>query len=340
MGDRSALGLSRRGVGGRGLRRRAAAAAAGSTSNSAVGAAGARLRAIHPIMVLRWLRAGVLAMVAVTALLYLVVSAAADDQIADARRTQRSIADIAGARAAAEGAKVALEKAFDTEQVELIGTGTDFANLTARVNTYVTSAAAGNAAGRQGLTQIQFVQGQLTTCLQLADAAVRDYSRSGRSSMDAASNALTGPRERDPKTGEAIPGTGGLTESLDDLNDLESGALDGQRHSNWLAASYVWSLLIGPVIAMLVLVVVTDRVAVRKFRRYISPGLWVALLATAAVGVTAGVLAGNDVHHLSAHPLAGHPVTVALSLSLLGVAGVLAFLAYRPHFAEYRFTRP
>ena len=122
MGDRSALGLSRRGVGGRGLRRRAAAAAAGSTSNSAVGTAGARLRAIHPIMVLRWLRAGVLAMVAVTALLYLVVSAAADDQIADARRTQRSIADIAGARAAAEGAKVALEKAFDTANVRLVGT--------------------------------------------------------------------------------------------------------------------------------------------------------------------------------------------------------------------------
>src|SRR5262249_9107245 len=50
-----------------------------------------RLRATHPTAVLRWLRAGVLAMVATTALLYLVLSTEADHQIAAARRTERAI---------------------------------------------------------------------------------------------------------------------------------------------------------------------------------------------------------------------------------------------------------
>ena len=105
-----------------------------------------RVRGIHPVRVLRWLRAGVLAMVLATALLYLLVSTRADDQLAAARRTHEAIEKLDDAYSTAKAADTALKKASETQQVTLIGTGTEFANDTARVNTLVTSAADGNAA--------------------------------------------------------------------------------------------------------------------------------------------------------------------------------------------------
>jgi hypothetical protein len=290
-------------------------------------------------VVLRRLRAGVLASVVVTALLYLVVSAQAGDRIAAARRTDRAIADIASARAAARAADTALGQAFAGGQVPLVGTSKDFDNDIAGVSTNVTSALAGNAAGLRGLRQIEFVQNQLMTCQRMANTAVLDYSRTGKHSVDAARDALTAPLQRDRATGLPIPGTGGLTAALDDLRTIEADALDRQRGSLWLAPACVWPLLVGPSAVMLLLVLATRRVVNGHFRRPLDLRLPLALLATAAVGVTAAVLGGDDAHHLAGHPLAGHPVTVALALASLATAAVLAYLAYRPRLAEYRFPR-
>ncbi|WP_433892140.1 hypothetical protein [Streptomyces sp. CA-111067] len=306
-----------------------------------------RLRATHSTTMLRWLRAGVLAMVVVTALLYLVVSREAGQQIAAARRTDQAIGDIGQAQQAARNADAALSGVFQTGQVALIGTGTDFANQTARIYTYVTSAADGNAAGRQGLTEIQFVQGQLTTCVQLADSAVRDYSRlaqdAGTSAgqrkriVQAAQDALDHPEEKSDG-GRAVPGTGGLIPTLNDLKLLEQDAQADQRHSPWLDPVYVWPLLVGPSAVMALLVLATGHVMARHFRRYVGVKLPTALLATTAAGVVTAVLSGIDEHHLAAHPRAGHPVTLALALTALAAAAVLTYLAYRPRLAEYRFS--
>ncbi|MEV6008346.1 hypothetical protein AB0M29_16210 [Streptomyces sp. NPDC051976] len=305
-----------------------------------------RLRAAHPTVVLRWLRAGVLASVVVTALLYLVVSVRAGDQIAAARRTDRAIGDITTARADAQAADVALVRAFTSRQVPLIGTSKDFDNRTARVSTDVTSATEGNAAGVRGLQWLGYVQNQLANCRSRADIAVLDYARAGDPSeqtasliVQAAHHALTDARQRDRETGLPIPGTGGLTASLDDLRTVEADALAGQRDSLWLAPACVWPLLVGPSAVMLLLVLATRRVVNGHFRRYLDPRLPLALLATTAVGVVTAVLVGGDAHRLAAHPLAGHPVTLALSLVALAGAGVLAYLAYRPRLAEYRFPR-
>jgi hypothetical protein len=305
-----------------------------------------RLRATHSTTVLRWLRAGVLAMVVVTALLYLVVSREAGQQIAAARRTDQAIGDIDQAHQAANRADLALSGVFQTGQVALIGAGTDFANETARIYTYVTSAADGNAAGRQGLTEIQFVQGQLTTCVQLADSAVRDYSRLAQDTgtsrgqrkqiVQAAHDALAHPEERDGD--RAIPGTGGLTATLNDLKLLEQDAQAEQRHSPWLDSVYVWPLLVGPSAVMALLVLATGYVMARHFRRYVGVQLPTALLATTTAGVVTAVLSAIDGHHLAAHPRAGHPVTLTLALASLAAAAVLTYLAYRPRLAEYRFS--
>lgn len=298
-----------------------------------------RLRATHPVRVLKWLRAGALTAVLATGLLYLLVSAQADHQIAAARRTQEAIQDLDRAYVTARAADTALAEVSATGQADLIGTGTDFANATARVNTLVTASTQGNAAGKQGLSQIQFVQGQLTTSVQLAEEAAEGYEHSGRAGLDTARETLTRARERDPATGDPIPGTGGLMESLTDLRTLQQSALDRQRDSQWLRPAYVWSLLVGPVAAMLLCVLATGHVTVRHFRRRLSPQLVVALGVTAAVGVTTAALCLHDARRLTADPLVGRPLTMALALSLLMAAGVLAHLSYRPRLAEYRFPR-
>lgn len=300
-----------------------------------------RLRTTHPTTVLRWLRAGVLAAVAVTALLSFVVMTQADRQIAAAQRTNEAIGFIKTAHSEARVADAALTSVFETGQVSLIGTGSAFSNHIARVYTNVTSAAEGNAAGKPGLTQIQFVQGQLTTCLRLADAAVRDYARTGQDGVRAAHNALTDDRERDPGNQQPIPGTGGLTASLDDLKATEQKALDEQGHSRWLDPAYVWPLLVGPAATMLLLVLATGYVLAQHFRRYLGLRLPLALLATTAVGIGSGtvVLTDLDQQHLAEHPLTRTPVTLTLALALLATAAALTYLAYRSRLAEYRFPR-
>ncbi|GGZ94662.1 hypothetical protein ACFOOM_27175 [Streptomyces echinoruber] len=316
------------------------------------GAAGTRRirwSAPHPITVLRRLRTGVLAMVVATALLYLLVSAQAGDRIAAARRTSEAVHDLRLAAREAGRADTALQQVSHPAEMELIGTGTEFANTTARVSVLITSAAENNAAGKQGLNQIQFAQGQLTTCVQLANAALRGDARSGPAQLAVARATLTDPGEKDPTTHTYISGTGGLISSLQDLQKREGEALDDQLRSPWLTPGWVWTLLLGPVAVMAVLVVASGCVVVRHFRRHPDPRLLLALLATAAAGTTAGLLCRLDTHRLGTHlldmhrfaphPLADHPVTMALVLPLLAAAGALAYLAYRPRLAEYRFPR-
>ncbi|MER5427574.1 hypothetical protein [Streptomyces sp. NPDC002588] len=298
-----------------------------------------RVLAIHPVRVLRWLRAIVFTMVLATALLYLLVSTRAGEQLDAARRTDDAIEDIAQAHDTAVAADRALAKAADTGQVTLISTGTEFANDTARVNTLVTSAVEGNAAGNRGRTQFQFVQGQLTTCVGLANTAVRDDARSGGAGLDSARQALTAPRAKEPGTGHPIPGTGGLTASLTDLEDMQRQALDDQRRSYWLNPAYVWSLLVGPTAVMLLCVLATRRVVARHFRRRISPRLMAASAAAAVSGITTSLLCRHDARALSEDPLVGHWLTTTLALGLLAAALVLAHLGYRPRLAEYRFPR-
>ncbi|MFE1886430.1 hypothetical protein [Streptomyces diastatochromogenes] len=279
---------------------------------------GVRWRVPHPIVALRWLRAGVLGLVAVTALLYLVVANRAGDQIAAAERTNTAIGHIHNAYLQAGKADQALKAAAKTGATDLIGTGADFANATARVSSHLTSATDGNAAGQQGLSHIQFVQGQLATCVQMANTAVLD----GPPGVTRARDALDDRPEEDGR--RTVPFTGGLRQSLNDLEKLEIEARRDQLRSGWRSPHLLWPLFIGPVAVMLLLVCATGYIVAHHFRRYPSPALAVALLATTSIGITMCTTA---------------PPSMAIALPVLAAAGALAFLAYRPRLAEYRFPR-
>ncbi|MET7652952.1 MULTISPECIES: hypothetical protein [unclassified Streptomyces] len=274
----------------------------------------------HPIVVLRRLRAGVLAMVAVTTLLYLVVANRAGDQLAASERTLEAIDHIRQAQGQAVKAKAALDDVSEIDEpgaISLTGTGADFANATARVSSHLTSATEGNGAGEEGLSHIQFVQGQLATSVRMANTAVLD----GAPAVKKVGDALD-----DPKCGADAPApfTCGLKQSLKDLEELENEAAKGERTSGWCDRALLWPLFMGPPAVMLLLVGATGRIVVQRFRRYPSPALVLALLATASISVLMCV---------------SPALTMAIALPVLAASGALAYLAYRPRLAEYRFPR-
>ncbi|MFJ4771288.1 hypothetical protein ACIP88_19620 [Streptomyces uncialis] len=299
-----------------------------------------RLRRAHPVRRLRWLRSGMLALVCATAVGWVVVAVDGGQEITSVRRADSALQDIGAARHAAQQADLALERAVATGQLELIGTGTEFANATARISTLVTAAAQGNAAGAAGRKQIQFVQGQLTTALELAATAVRDYPRTGRAGVDSARGALTAPRLPDPDTRRPIPGTGGLLASLQDLEETQSDGLAQRRDASWLNPFRLWLLAAAPALMMLGLVLATAHVLIRRFHRPVGPRLLGVFALTAGVAFAAAALTTWDESRLAAHPTAGHPVTMTVALLALSAAGVLNHMAYRPRLAEYRFPRP
>ncbi|WP_406840655.1 hypothetical protein ACICHK_38835 [Streptomyces sp. AHU1] len=278
----------------------------------------ARSRAPHPVVVLRWLRASVLGTVALTALLYLVVANRGGEEIAAARRTTTAIQHIGAAYDEAGKANDALRAVSLSKAIDLTGTSNDFAAATARVTSHLTSAAEGNAAGRQGLSHIEFVQGQLTMCVQMANTAVLD----GVPGVTRARDALDDAPEYDGRA--PVPFTGGLRQSLRDLQELEVQARHDRLRSGWRDPALLRPLFLGPVAVMLLLVCATGYIVVHHFRRLPGPALVVALLATASIGVT---MCTTD------------PLAPAVALPVLAAAGALAYLAYRPRLAEYRFPR-
>jgi hypothetical protein len=282
-----------------------------------------RLRTVHPIHVLLWLRNGVLLFVAAAASLYLLVAIQAGGDIAAASHTQQSLTDIQHASAAAAKAQNELNRVYVNEDVTLVGTGSGFVDQIAEVNKDLTLAAEGNAAGPAGTAQIQYVQNQLVSYLQLTETAVLDDSLGaplGQAGMDYASG------------GEAD-----VESAISNLAKTENSALGRQRIVWALAPGAFWWALLGPVIAMLLLVAVTAYVLARHFRRQLSPWLLGSLLLVTAAEVAAGFLNASDARNLSLDPWMSHPVTIALALLTFLAAAAMAYLAYHPRLSEYRF---
>ncbi|WP_353940729.1 hypothetical protein ABII15_03290 [Streptomyces sp. HUAS MG91] len=298
------------------------------------------LRTAHPVRLLRLLRAGLLATVCATAVVYLVTATQGGQEVTTVRRSEEAGRRLADARRAVHTADEALRNALRTGQIELIGPGAGFANTTARIGTLLTAAGQGNAAGATGRAQFQFVQGKLLICQQLINTAVSDYPRGGPAGVESARDTLTAPRLRDPDTGRQIPGTGGLRASIEDLQDLQSAGLARQRDTGWLDPVRLWGFALAPPVVMLALFCATARILAIHFRRRVNGFLVATLAVTLAVtGVFAGLTLWDE-DRLALHPAAGHPATMALVLLALVAAGVLNHLAHRPRLAEYRYPRP
>ncbi|MER5948013.1 hypothetical protein ABT127_18345 [Streptomyces sp. NPDC001904] len=318
-------------------------AAAGSTARgrrALLSESWRSLRTAHPVRILRLLRAGLLATVCATAVVYLVTATQGGQEVTTVRQSKAAGDQLEDAREAVDTADKALHRAAKAGQIELIGTGAEFANTTARIGALLTSAAQGNAAGATGRAQFQFVQGKLLICQQLINTAVSGYPRSGPVGVESARDTLTAPRLRDPGTGREIPGTGGLRASIEDLQALQRAGLARQRDAGWLDPVQLWGLALAPPIVMVLLFCATARILALHFRRRVSAHLVATLAVTLAVtGVSVGLTLWDEAR-LALHPAAGHPATMALVLLALAVAGVLNHLAHRPRLAEYRYPRP
>jgi hypothetical protein len=286
--------------------------------------AGPRRRAAHPVDVLRWLRNAMLLGIAAAAVLYLWVVLQARGDISTARQTANATTYIGDAESAVSDANTALDAVLThNEDVQLTGTGSEYVNDVSDVLRYLTLAAESNGAGVDGTFDIQFAQGQLQTFLQQSENAVVDDELGTRFGM-AAESYVSGDGQD-------------LQTALGILETSESTALDAQRDAWPLDPAVFWWVLLGPVIIVLLLAGATTRVLARHFRRRAGPWLWGSLLITTATAVTAGFFNLHDERHLSADPWAGHPVTLTCALLLFAVAFALAYLAYRPRLAEYRF---
>ncbi|HEU5384372.1 MAG TPA: hypothetical protein VFX25_10705 [Streptosporangiaceae bacterium] len=288
-----------------------------------------QLRTAHPVRVLRWLRNGMLLAVAAAVVLYVWVAIQAGHDISAARRTSQGIFYIGKAAAAAHAAGTALSRASATEDVTLTGTGGDYVNQVTQVEKYLALVAEDNAAGAEGTTQLQFIQGQLGTYLTMSETAIRDYRAGGYLGPAAESYASVANRE--------------FVSDIRGLGTIEGRALSAQRRAWPLDPATFWWVLLAPVIGALLTAGATAHVLARHFRRPAGPRLWGSLLITAATMIAAGFFNWHDERQLAAKQQlaatqwAGHPVTMTAALLLFLCAAVLAYLAYRPRLAEYRF---
>lgn len=282
-----------------------------------------RLRSAHPVHVLRWLRNGMLLTLAAAALLYLWVAIQAGSDIAAARRTQQANNDLGSASSAVKAAGTALDHTFSHEYVPLVGTGSDFVSQINQVNKYLTLAAENNAAGMAGTLQIQYVENQFTSYLQLSENAVTDSDHG---------NALGQAGQ-----GYAADGEANVLLAIGDVVTSEKKALTVQRESWALNPWWFWWALLVPALGVLAFFMATASVLAHRFRRGVSPLLWAALLITTLTMITAGVVNSADAQRLTATPWTGSPVAITLILLLLAAAAAMAARAYQPRLAEYRF---
>jgi hypothetical protein len=290
------------------------------------GSQGFERPAVHPVDVLRWLRNGILLCAAASAAMYVWVAIQAGSDIAAAQQTRQAITDLRAASSAVRDANGALGHAFSHEDPSLVGTGSEFAGDIAQVNKELTLAAESNAASLAVTSDIQYVENQLTSYLQLSEAAVSDYEQ--------------GPALGRAGQGYASAAEAPVQSAISKLTGGENAALSAQAGAWVLRPATFWAALLAPVIGFLLLIAATAVVLARHFRRHGSPCLWGALLIVAATTVTAGCLNAGDVRNPALVPKAGQPVTMAIVLLLLLAAAALAQLAYHPRLAQYRFRSP
>lgn len=296
------------------------------------------LRTCHPVRVLRILRNLMLGTVASTLLLCFGTAVVAHHRISAAIQTQRAMADIADAQAAVQKASEELHATFYQGDPSLTRTGSVFSDDTAKAAQDLTDAVRdSDAAGVRGEQELSFVQGQLQVCEQLADAAVLEYAEVRAAAVVASPTGCLTDHDQTTASGAPLPDTGGLTAALSDLGQLEEQTLTAQHTSFWLHPLRFVALLLAPTIVMLALLIGTAYLLARHYRRLVSPLLLAAAADSAIVAVVLSVLSASDDGHLSANPLAAHPVTMAIEGVLLIGALLLIYFGYRPRLAEYRF---
>jgi hypothetical protein len=287
------------------------------------------IRVAHPVTVLRWLRNGVFLGVAAATLTYLWVALAARQDIASVSRTDQVVHSIAKASADAGSAQAALVYALDHGGAAPPATGSADASDSSSYTAWILDASgdlaltAQDTFGPKETADFQPISEDLAVYLELSDTAVTAYDSSSASGRLPA--AIAAEQETYVQS------------ALVSLRADERETLRVQRDAWPLEPAVFWWVLLGPVIAIVLLVAATTRVLASHFRRRPSRWLWVALTTTAATTLTMGLFATSDEQSLSANPWTGHPATITVALLLYAAAAVAVYFAYRARLVEYRF---
>jgi hypothetical protein len=296
----------------------------------------------HPVDVLRWLRAGVLLCILATAAACLGVTLQASNDITAARSTNQAIAAIASAdhvtglasqalqctMGVVKGAKDCTAKRGDVlkpEDVTLTGIPSSYANDITQVIIELTAVTEDNGSHAAESPETQFIVNLLTSYVEQSETAITDDSQG------------------------AAFGQAGESYAQSTATSLQSALydLEGAEGSVLLAQSATWSLnpglagfwwaMASPFAVLLLLAAATAQVLARHFRRLVSGWLLGALGITAATTAALGYLNARDAAELAADPWASHPATLTIAMLLFAVAAALAYRAYQPRLAEYRF---
>lgn len=297
-------------------------------------------RGVHPVTILRWLRVAML----------LSVGAAMAACLLIGPQSRHDIGVINGTTNAAPGKIVAYANTYlNSTQKDLahevalategkpVPVGTTGDAFT--TDFFAANMEVGSTNGTESDVQTIFpdVPSKIIIDLNVVSDELGIYYTLGTSAVDAGKTSAQAARLIED-------GAAQMRETIQShLSDIEMNEAQTQsaRRAAWVLNPRIfWGALLGPVIAAALLVAATVRVLARRFRRHASPWLWASLAVTAAVSVTVGVFNLNDERHVPADPWAGHPATLAVAVALYLTAGVLAYLAYRPRLAEYRFLPP
>jgi hypothetical protein len=204
-------------------------------------------------------------------------------------RTAPAIVELAAARLALVRADAAAVDSFQPPRVQLIGPDDEFQNQMAIADRRLTQVAEHNVAGEP--SRLELVEGLLVRYqgqVWQADAHFRQSDADALSVLDLwdASRLLHG-KVATQKDG-ALAQQSGIFSELDQLAEDQRKALNGQLAASALTPAAILAVLV-PLLGLLGLLLATQLIFRRRFRRQVNPWLLLAtalLLAMAAISAS------------------------------------------------------
>jgi hypothetical protein len=190
-------------------------------------------------------------------------------------RTSHAVLEVSAARYALVAADAAAVESFASGEARLAGPGQEYTNQLALASQSLARVAEFNQAGEPGGGVLQVVEGQIAAysgSIGQADVHFRQLDAPVLGAVDLwhASRLLHAP--------------GGVLDELESLQGEQRQALDAQLSSTGMSVAMLplWLL---PVLALLVLLVITQVYLRKRFRRKANVPLLAATALIAAIGV-------------------------------------------------------
>jgi hypothetical protein len=195
-----------------------------------------------------------------------------------------AVLEVEAARGALVDAQRSAVDGIAAHTAALGGPGGRYENDIAAIDQSLSQLAGDNAAGADGTSDLQLVEGLVVSYNAQVEQAFAEYQQN-----------------LDP--GQALPGLwyatqtlGQVVKKLGTLEGEQHEALDAERHSAWLAgpSSLLWLL---PLLVLLALFWWTQRVVRERFRRRLSVRLAAAAAALLGMALLTGLTLGGAGEH-------------------------------------------